>query len=245
MIVNTIPVALQIYSLREMFPEMPFKTMRMIREMGFSGVEFYGNHFKNNFYRALLEETGLVCAGWHTPIDALENEKFEVTLERSLAVGNKYICVPWFKADTIDGWKAFADRLNAVAEKLRPYNIRTGFHCHEHEFSPVEGVLPWTIVAENTTTDVVLQLDSGNALAGGADIMETLKMFPGRNHSIHWKPYSKSAGFAVPVGADDQDWQAILKWCENEGRTEWIVLEYEKDDPLTVIKDSMDYIKKM
>ena len=49
MIVNTIPVALQIYSLREMFPEMPLKTMRMIREMGFSGVEFYGNHFKNNF----------------------------------------------------------------------------------------------------------------------------------------------------------------------------------------------------
>ena len=189
---NRIPVAVQLYSLREMFPEMPLKTLNAVKEMGFSGVEFYGSHFKNNFYRALLEESGLVCAGWHTGIEDLEGDKFEATLERNLAVGNKYICVPWFQAPTAAEWKAFADRLNAVAEKLRPYNIRTGFHCHAHEFAPVEGQLPWTIVAENTTSDVVLQLDTGNALSGGADIMATLRAFPGRNQSIHWKPYSKS-----------------------------------------------------
>lgn len=242
---NRIPVAVQLYSLREMFPEMPLKTLNAVKEMGFSGVEFYGSHFKNNFYRALLEESGLVCAGWHTGIEDLEGDKFEATLERNLAVGNKYICVPWFQAPTAVEWKAFADRLNAVAEKLRPYNIRTGFHCHAHEFAPVEGQLPWTIVAENTTSDVVLQLDTGNALSGGADIMATLRAFPGRNQSIHWKPYSKSGGFAVPVGSDDQDWKALLEWSETEGRTEWIVIEYEKEEPLSALQRSMDYIKNM
>ena len=242
---NSIPIAVQLYSLRQTFPEMPLKTMKEAQKMGFSGVEFYGNHFKNNFYRALLEETGLVCAGWHTPIDDLEGDKFEATLERNLAVGNKYICVPWFQAPTAAEWKAFADRLNAVAEKLRPYNIRTGFHCHAHEFAPVEGQLPWTIVAENTTSDVVLQLDTGNALSGGADIMATLKAFPGRNQSIHWKPYSKSEGFGVPVGSDDQDWKALLEWSAAEGCTEWIVIEYEKEDALSALQRSMDYIKNM
>ena len=242
---NRIPVAVQLYSLREMFPEMPLKTLNAVKEMGFSGVEFYGSHFKNNFYRALLEESGLVCAGWHTGIEDLEGDKVEATLERNLAVGNKYICVPWFQAPTAAEWKAFADRLNAVAEKLRPYNIRTGFHCHAHEFAPVEGQLPWTIVAENTTSDVVLQLDTGNALSGGADIMETLKAYPGRNQSIHWKPYSRSEGFAVPVGGDDQDWQALLEWSQTKGQTEWIVLEYEKEDPLVNIKKSIDYIREM
>lgn len=242
---KSIPVALQLYSLRQTFPEMPLKTMKSVKEMGFTGVEFYGKHFKNNFYRALLEETGLVCAGWHTGIADLEGDKFEETLALNLSVGNKYICVPWFNADTADGWKAFADRLNAVAEKLAPYNIRTGFHCHEHEFAPVEGKLPWHIVAENTSADVVLQLDTGNALAGGADIMATLKAFPGRNQSIHWKPYSKSAGFAVAVGSDDQDWKAQLQWCQEGGCTEWIILEYEKEDPLTVVKTSIDYIRTL
>lgn len=242
---NNIPVALQLYSLRQTFPEMPLKTMRSVKDMGFSGVEFYGNHFKKDFYRALLEETGLVCAGWHTGIDALEGDNFEKTLELNLAVGNKYICVPWFNADTADGWKAFADRLNVIAEKLRPLNVRTGFHCHAHEFAPVEGQLPWHIVAENTVSDVVLQLDTGNALSGGADIMATLKAYPGRNQSIHWKPYSAKEGFAVPVGSDDQDWQALLNWSENEGRTEWIVLEYEKEEPLTQIQRSIDFIRAM
>ena len=90
---KTLPVALQLYSLRETFPEMPLKTMKLVKELGFSGVEFYGQHFKNGFYKALLEETGLVCAGWHTSVEDLENDRFEATLERNLAVGNKYIVV--------------------------------------------------------------------------------------------------------------------------------------------------------
>ena len=242
---KSLPVALQLYSLRETFPEMPLKTMKLVKELGFSGVEFYGKHFKNGFYKALLEETGLVCAGWHTSIDDLENECFEATLERNLAVGNKYIVVPWFQAGTIAEWKNFANRLNIIAEKLRPYNIRTGFHCHAHEFAPVEGELPWNIVADNTIADVVLQLDTGNALSGGADILEVLKAWPGRNQSIHWKPYSQEKGFACPVGSDDQDWQALLEWSQTKGQTEWIVLEYEKENAAEQIKTSIDYIKEM
>jgi sugar phosphate isomerase/epimerase len=242
---TSIPVALQLYSLREMFPETPLKTLRTVKEMGFSGVEFYGAHFKNDFYRALLAETGLVCAGWHTPMEALEGDNFEKTLERNLAVGNKYICVPSFCAEKADDWKAFANRLNLIAEKLRPYNIRTGFHCHALEFVPVDGELPWTIIAENTIEDVVLQLDTGNALSGGADLLETLKAFPGRNQTIHWKPYSAKEGFSAVVGEDDQDWEELLRWSETKGRTEWIVLEYEKEDPVAMIRKSMDHIKEM
>ena len=242
---KTIPLALQLYSLNSMFPEMPLKTMRAAKEMGFSGVEFYSNHFKPAFYRALLEETGLVCAGWHTSIDALEGDNFEKTLERNLTVGNKYICVPWYQSDSADAWKALADRLNIVADKLRPYNIRTGFHCHAHEFQLVEGQMPWDIVAQNTISDVVLQLDTGNALSGGADIMKTLKVYPGRNQSIHWKPYSKEKGFTVSVGEDDQNWPELLAWSETKGCTEWIVLEYESSEPLEYIKRSMEYINEL
>ena len=88
--------------------------------------------------------------------------------------------------------------------------------------------------------DFITHVDEFEA---GADLLETLKAFPGRNQSIHWKPYSKSAGFAVPVGSDDQDWKALLDWSREGGRSEWIVLEYEKEDPLTVIRDSMEFIK--
>lgn len=239
---KNIPLALQAYSLRQTFPTQPLATLRTIRETGFTGVEFYGSFFKPAFYRALLEETGLVCCGWHTPVDNLEGEKFGPAVELNLAVGSKFLCVPWFQADTADGWKRFADRLNAAAEKLRPFGLRTGYHCHAHDFKPVEGAIPWEIVAENTGKDVVLQLDTGNAMSGGADVMATLKKFPGRNQTIHWKPWSAKDRFHTPAGSDGHDWSALLDWCETEGRTEWAVLEYEEpDDPIVNIRRSAEF----
>ena len=237
-----IPLALQAYSLRHLFPTQPLNALRSIKEMGFDGVEFYGGFFKPAFYRALLEETGLVCCGWHTPIDNLEGEKFGPTVELNLAVGSRFLCVPWFNADTVDGWKRFADRLNAAAEKLRPFGLRTGYHCHAHEFRPVEGRIPWEIVAENTESSVVLQLDTGNAFSGGADPVAVLKRFPGRNQTIHWKPWSKQALFITPAGSFDHDWAALLKWCETEGRTDWVVFEYEeKEEPEVNIRRSAEF----
>ncbi|MBO5724570.1 MAG: hypothetical protein J6S58_07045, partial [Lentisphaeria bacterium] len=94
-----IPVALQLYSLREMFPVNPLSTLQAVKEMGYTGVEFDGDHFKNELYVSLLKETGLVCTGWHTPINALEGENFHAVVERNLAVGSKYAVVPYYKAD--------------------------------------------------------------------------------------------------------------------------------------------------
>ena len=214
---------------------------------GFDGVEFYGNHFEKDFYCHLLKESDLICAGWHTPIEDLEDGKFESTVERNLAVNNKYICIPYFNAPDIDSWKRFADRLNLVAEKLRPLGIRTGFHCHPHEFQAIDGQLPWYIVAENTSSDVILQLDTGNALAGGGNILEALERFPGRNQTIHWKPYSRKDEFAVAVGKDDQDWKKIYSWCQTTGDTQWIILEYESKDKDAGknIQESLAYIKNL
>ena len=67
-------------------------------------------------------------------------------------------------------------------------------------------------------------------MCGGADVFAALSRFPGRNQSIHLKPYSKSAGYEPAIGEDDLPWEKILSWCETEGRTEWLVVE-EDDLP--------------
>ena len=240
-----LPIALQAYSLRRIFEENPLQALRAIRNAGYDGVEFYGTHFQPDLYAALLKETGLVCAGWHTGIDALE-QNFDETLRRNLAVGNRYICVPYFKADSVDGWKAFADRLNAVAEKLARYGLKTGYHSHAHDHQEVEGRIPWEIVAENTSPQVILQLDTGNAMCGGADVFAALSRYPGRNQSIHLKPYSKSAGYEPAIGEDDLPWEKILSWCETEGRTEWLVVEYEMEkEPVAAVERSLAFLRKL
>ena len=240
-----LPIALQVYSLRHIFENNPLRAMRIARSAGYTGIEFYGTHFQPELYAALLNETSLVCAGWHTPIEALE-ENFEHTLRRNLAVGNRYICVPWFNADSVDEWKKFAERLNVAAERLAPYGIAVGYHNHAHEFQPLEGRLPWEIVAENTLPQVILQLDTGNAMSAGADVSAFLEKYPGRSRTIHFKPYSRSTKFVSPIGEDDLPWGKLLDFCEKRGRTEWIIVEYEEEiDPENAVAACLRNLQRL
>ncbi len=240
-----IPLALQAYSLRGIFEKNPLEAMQIIKTAGYSGVEFYGAHFQPEFYAALLRETGLVCAGWHTMLDDLE-QHFDAVLRRNLAVGNHFIAVPWFDADSISGWKAFAGRLNAMAEKLAPYGIHLGYHNHAHEFKSCEGEMPWHIIGDYTHRPIFLQLDTGNARHGDADVLAELEKYPWRNRTIHFKPYSKAAGFVPAIGDDDLDWEAILKHCETRGVTEWIIVEYEDAaHPVEAVERCAAYLKQL
>ena len=212
-----LPISLQIYSLRSIFEDNPLKAMKAAKSAGYDGVEFYGSHFQPELYAALLKETGLVCTGWHTSIDALEKD-FEKTLNRNLAVGNKYICVPYYKADTAAGWVDFAERLNKVAEKLARFGIRTGYHAHAHDFAAVEGQIPWDIVAQKTLPQIILQIDTGNAMAG----------------------------YDCIIGEDDSPWEKFLAFCEQRGNTEWLIVEYEvQNDPVSAVERCAAYLRKL
>ncbi|MBQ4107169.1 MAG: TIM barrel protein [Lentisphaeria bacterium] len=222
-----IPIACQLYSLRDEWSVRPLEVLRFLKETGYTGVEFFGNAFSPEFHAALLRESGMACAGWHTGIEDLEGDAFEKTLARNLTVGNHFICVPWFKADTVDGWKQFCDRLNAAAARLAKYGIRTGYHNHAHEFMPVEGEIPWAIVAENTDPEIILQLDVGNCMNGGADPVAWLKRYAWRNITVHCKPWGRQGGFDLRQG-DDAPWEQVIDWCRNGGATEWFIVEYEE-----------------
>ena len=223
-----IPIACQMYSLRDEWGVQPLESLRFLKEVGYTGVEFFGHYFSPEFHAALLKEAGLPCVGWHTRIEELEGDNFESTLAANLTVGNHYLCIAYYKAETIDGWKEFADRLNAVAAKLARYGIRTGYHNHAHEFMPIEGVMPWAVVAENTDPSIILQLDVGNCMRGGADPVAWLKKYPGRNTTVHCKPWSLATSSPDMTKGDDAPWREVVDWCRAEGATEWLIVEYEE-----------------
>ena len=225
-----IPIAVEMYSVRKEFSENPWKTMKAIKDMGYTGVEFAGNpQFGADFYAALLKETGLVCCGWHTPWERVQADTLQATIDLNLAVGNKNIIVPYLKAETHEDWKQKAIALNAIAEKLAPYGMYTGYHNHAHEFKAIDGKAPWDTFQENSDPSVVMQLDVGNALSGGCDIMATLNRYPGRCRTIHLKPFSldPAKGFKPVIGEDDCPWKDIFAFCRTKGNTEWYIIEYE------------------
>lgn len=227
-----IPVGVQLYSVRsEMQKDVP-KTLEAMAKIGFQGVEYAGYFdYAAQDLKRIMDDNGLVCCGTHTQINTLTDDLFPTTIEFNKVLGNKFIIVPWIpeqERQTVDDWKRLAEKFNAWAEKLKPQGMFIGYHNHNFEFTPIDGQLPWDIFAQNTSSDVILQVDTANCADGGADPLATLKRYPGRAKSIHLKEFSATNKNAI-LGEGDVPWKEVLAFCENEGGTEWYVIEEEKD----------------
>jgi sugar phosphate isomerase/epimerase len=155
--------------------------------------------------------------------------KLEEVIEFSHTVGMKYPIVPGLPEEMRTSRPALQDaakKLNEIARTLKSEGLRTGYHNHAWEFSSVEGELPCDIIFGNTVTDVIMQIDIGHALRGGADPALYLKRYAGRAVTVHLKDFSSQNENAL-IGEGEMDWQEVFALCESIGGTEWYIVEQE------------------
>jgi len=237
---SKIPIALQLFSVRHNLADDLGGTLKAVADMGYDGVEFAGApQHSAQALKDLLDEVGLVCCGWHTPFSLVQDDTLDDTIAFNQTLGNPNIIIPGIPAElrqTRDDWRKLAGFFNQLAEKLAVHDMATGYHNHHIEFQPLGGELPWDTFFGNTVPGVIMQLDTGNAVFGGGDILDILDRYPGRAVTVHLKPYSKKAakddphaGFGPVIGEDETPWDKVFELCETKGGTEWYIVEYESD----------------
>ena len=205
-----IPVALQLYSVRnEMAEDVP-GTLKAVAQMGYEGVDFAGYHDTSaQDLRAMLDDLGLRMGGTHLQLDALLGDELQRTIEFEQILGNPYLVVasvPEARRESRDAWLETCELLNSVAETLGPLGMYTGYHNHGWEFQQqFDGDYAWDIVAQNTVDDVIMQLDTGNAMSGGGDPVELLERYPGRARTVHLKDWSADKPGQIVLGEGDSD----------------------------------------
>jgi sugar phosphate isomerase/epimerase len=227
---SRIPVAIQLFSLRRQCEQDLGGTLAYIREVGFDGVELAGFYGRTaDQFKAILDETSLTCCGSHTPLTDLMGSKFDNTVKENAMLHNRNLVIPGLPQDykaSAAGWKAAAAVLNEIAVKLHPCGMRIGYHNHDVEFHDINGVLPWGLLYRETRSDVILQLDTGNARIAGADPVSLIRQYPGRAVTVHVKDYLP--GYLDPViGSSEFDWARFVKVCDSEGATEWFIIEHD------------------
>ena len=89
---SKLPVAVQVYSVRE-DAEADFKgTMQKIKDMGYDGVELAGLYgMKPEEVRAILDEVGIPCISAHVPYVDLVAD-MEGMVDAYKTIGCEYIC---------------------------------------------------------------------------------------------------------------------------------------------------------
>ena len=106
--------------------------------------------------------------------------------------------------------------------------------------------MPWDTFFGNTSPEVVMQMDTGNALHGGGDPVHFLKRYPGRATTVHLKEYSATNDSAL-IGEGDVDWDELFNTCETIGGTEWYIVEQESYayPPLECVKRCLENLRRM
>ena len=241
---NRIPVALQLYSVREDAKEDLPGVLKQVAQWGFDGVEFAGFYGHDaNQVKAWLNEFGLVCPSTHTGIQLLDDEHFDETVAFHKTIGCDTILIPWLpveKRNSIDACRQTAGFFKQLLEKLRPLNMRTGFHVHGEDviaLDPPEGDgrSPWDLFAEMTPDDFIMQYDTANGMVGGSDPVTTIRKHPGRSVLLHFKEYGDGTGTMTgheghgisAIGEGDVPWQEVFKAAEEVGGTTWYIVEQE------------------
>jgi sugar phosphate isomerase/epimerase len=232
---KSIPVGLELYSVREELKKDPEGTVRAVAQMGYQGVEFYAPYFEwsesqTKQMRKLLDDLGIPCFSTHNDSSYLSPEKIGRARDMNLILGSKYVVMASSEPKPgLDGWKAIADSLNTAADQLEPAGLNAGYHNHRREFIPVENQRPMEILAKNTKPSIMLQLDVGTCLEAGSDPVAWIRANPGRIRSLHLKDWSpeKTKGYTVLFGEGAAEWKNIFEAAESGGGVEYYLIEQE------------------
>ncbi|PKH86677.1 sugar phosphate isomerase/epimerase family protein [Colwellia sp. Bg11-28] len=231
---KTPKLSVQLWSVKDAINQDFNGTLKTLSNMGFDGVEFAGElgSYANDAkaLKLFLDSIDLKASGAHVSFEQLDQDNFQKTVDfyHQLQVDTLIIGLDdrsWHP----QGIEEVVKLLNQLDTKLEPYNIKTGFHNHEHEFDNFKGTTYWDYLAMNTKDSVVLQQDVGWTTYAGKDAVEYVYKYPNRSFTTHYRVCIPEGvkGKQPIIGRDTIDWLRLLKANINVGGTKWIVVEQD------------------
>lgn len=239
-----IPVAIQLYSLRDVAPKDVPGTLRQVADMGYEGVEFAGYYnLEAAELRKMLDACGLRCAGAHVGLKELDGEALEKTVAMNKTLGNDLLIVPW--ADMSKLAETIA-QLNSIYPKVKAHGMRLGYHNHKQEFDLIDGTTKFDSIFSQTPEDLLVQLDIGWAVAAGQDVPAILRKYNKRIETVHVKEFSADNPQAA-VGEGSVNWTQVFDVLEKETALKWYVVEQEQFEvgPMESAKTCIENIRKL
>jgi sugar phosphate isomerase/epimerase len=247
-------IGLQLYSLRDACQTDFLATIRAVAGLGYDGVEFAG------FYdraapevRQTVTAAGLTIMGAHVGIDLLLPDNFNATVEYHQALGNHCLVIPGLPEayrQTAADCRRTAALLTEICEKLRPLAIKTGYHSHASDVTPLaDGAAATTIydlIISNTPADFIMQIDVGNTVEAGVNPLPYFGRYPRRASQIHLKE-ARPGKANLPFGTGAVAWEEVLRAAATFGGTKEYLVEVERswDEPADCARQDRDFLHRL
>ena len=135
---KTLPIAVQVYSVREEAERDFAGTMKKLGEMGYDGVELAGLYGKSaEEIRDSIKAAGLTAISAHVSYDELAGD-LEKTLQDYETIGCRYIVIPWLGEDRRFGAALYEETIKGIpviSEGCKKHGMTLLYHNHDFEFA--------------------------------------------------------------------------------------------------------------
>lgn len=272
---TSLPVGLQLYSVRDDMGKDFKGTLQKVKEMGYDGVEFAGlfGHAPADI-KAWCTEVGLNPISAHVPLAEMLEDIDKVIADYK-AIGCEYIVVPYVTEERRPGGKLFnqmIEEIRVIGQKVKEAGLTLLYHNHDFEFAKIEtGEFGLDYLYANVPAELLqTELDQCWVKYAGQDPVAYLQKYSGRSPVVHLKDYyasgeQKEDPYALiglnedekkentafefrPLGYGVQDIPAIIKASEAAG-SKWLIVEQDQPSmgktPLECAAMSIEYLQSM
>lgn len=266
------PVALQLFSIRDVLEKDFEGAFKKVKAMGYDGVEFAGIYGRTAAQvKALCEENDLVPISAHIPlVDMIADLD---VLKPYAEIGCEFVVAPYLLPEYRPSGAKFPEVIEAarkIGTKANELGMKFAYHNHDFEFDKINGEYALDILYREVPADILqTELDTCWVNIGGENPANYIRKYAGRCEIVHLKDFvggksenmyeligiesdgkkADTEKFAFRhLGAGRQDFPEILKACEESG-TRWVVIE--QDHPtegltsLECAEKSVKYLKNL
>jgi sugar phosphate isomerase/epimerase len=272
---NHLPVAVQVYSVRE-DAQKDFKgTLQQIKDMGYDGVELAGLYkLAPSDVKRALDEVGIPAISAHVPYELLTKDT-EKTIDDYIIIGCQYIVIPYLVDDLRPGSPNFDNvlkEIERIGKVCKSKGVTLLYHNHDFEFVRMQdGSYGLDAIYSAISSEYLqTQLDTCWIKVAGEDPVKYIEKYANRSPVVHVKDFYKEGmpqdmyeligietekkeevpkGFFEfrPVGYGMQNVPAILEATLKAG-ARWIVVEQDSSNdrtPMEAIRMSREYLRKL
>ena len=222
-----IPVGLQLYSVRTDLEQDFYGTLKKVRDMGYTGVEFYGEYYGRTpvEVKAMCTELGLSPFSNHVPFQQMIDDVDKV-IEENTILGVQYIVFPYMDEASRPGidpeqFKQTVAKIGEIGVKVREAGFQLLYHNHDFEFAQLpDGTVGYDyIFANNERINLQNEIDVCWADYAGFNPAELLAKYAGGIPVVHMKDYKlegklSSAPYALIGVSTDNSMKDEGGWFE-------------------------------
>lgn len=242
------PLFVQLWTLRNEMKINFNDTIEQVSKMGFVGVEPIGlSYLTHEDQNKIYKQNKLEVLSFHCSGADLLSDKIANLITSAKNYGAKYIVAGSSpkKEDfsSLENIKTLAEKYNQAGNIAAKEGLKVGHHNHDWEMQLVNGRPAIEHFLKLVNENVIVELDSYWAKAGGADPIEILKNFGKKIPLVHIKDGPVKRGeMMLPFGRGKLDIRGIVAAAKD---AEALYVELDDVNVVTHLeatKESFDYM---